>query len=202
MRKIFTVILLVLSLVSSAQARPRLTVRAFDDKTEQHNAPSYAIADMMTTELNKAGVFDLLERERYDLINDEFLLVDRGMVDPETAPKRGQVISAQYIMTGAITMYYYDEKGAGLKVSSKAGLKTQKKTAYVVLDLRIFDSQSNVVYSAVQTGTAKHSINEFNVDVGSFSAGIYSKREGGILAAAARDAIVKHVREIEKTNWE
>ncbi len=201
MRKIFLAALLLLCLMSSAHAKPRLTVRTFDDRTEQHNAPSYAIMDMMVTELDKAGIFDLLERERLDLLQDEFQLAATGMLDPATAPKPGNVIGVQYTMTGAITMYYYDEKGKGLTISKVGGV-TKRKTAYVVLDLRIFDQTSKIVYSAVQAGTATRAMSGFFADYSGFSVGIYKKQEGGILAAAARDAIIKHVAEIQKAKWE
>ena len=65
MRKVSALIILLFSLVSTAYAKPRLAVRAFDDKTEDRSAPSDAITEMMITELSKTKIFNLLEREQF-----------------------------------------------------------------------------------------------------------------------------------------
>ena len=111
MRKIVVALLIVTCLTTSAYALPRLTVRKFDDKAGTGEAS--AITDMMVTELNKIEVFELIEREALDLVEDELDLVRSKRVDSGTAPEAGKLKGAQYSMTGAITFYYYDEEGGG-----------------------------------------------------------------------------------------
>lgn len=50
--------------IDSGYALPRLAVRQFEDRTQEKDAPAGAVMDMMVTELNKAEVFELVERER------------------------------------------------------------------------------------------------------------------------------------------
>ena len=99
-----------------AEANPRLSVRAFEDQTDEGNAPAGAIMDMMVTELDKAGIFSLIEREKLKYIADELRLAQSGLMDPETAPQLGKIKGAQYMMTGAITVYYYNEKKSGFSI--------------------------------------------------------------------------------------
>ncbi|MBR1417470.1 MAG: hypothetical protein IJ576_00735 [Synergistaceae bacterium] len=106
MRKFILIILIILMAgASQAYARPRLSVRAFEDRTQEKDnpAPAGAIMDMMVTELDKAKIFDLIERERLDYLAQELKLAQEGLLDPETAPQIGKLKGVQYTMTAAIT---------------------------------------------------------------------------------------------------
>ena len=205
MRKIFVsvvVVVLLLSMVAGAYALPRLAVRQFEDKSGDGKAPASAVMNMMVTELSKAKVFNLVEREGLNYIADEIALGQSGLMDPSTAPKVGKVKGAQYSMDGAITMYYYDETGKGILIPVIGGA-TQKKTAYVVLDIKIIDnSTSEIVYAESQVGSAKRAMKGAIGGYKGFYIGGYSKETGGILAEATRQAVAKHVSAIKAEEWE
>ena len=58
-------------------------------------------------------------------------------------------------MTGAITLYYYSEKGSGFAIPI-LGSATQAKTAYVILDIRIIDNTTGeIIYTGDQVGTSR-----------------------------------------------
>lgn len=201
MRK-FLAVLFVLCLVSSASALPRLAVRSFEDKSEDGKAPASAVMDMMVTELNKAGVFDLMERERLDYVADEIKLGQSGLMDMSTAPKVGRIKGAQYSMTGAITYYGYHEKGSGFAVPV-LGFATQAKTGYVMLDIRIIDNSTGaIVYSDNQLGEAKQVMKGAAAAYKGFFIGSYNRTTGGILATATRDSVMKHVAAMKAIDWE
>ena len=200
-RKIIFTGILALTLATSAYAIPRAAVRAFENRTEDEKVPAGAVMDMMVTEVKKAGIFDLMERERLDYIADEIRLGQSGLMDPSTAPKVGKIKGVQYTMTGAITMYYYDEKGSGIAIPI-IGNMTTAKTAYVLLEIRIIDNDTGeIVYTSDQLGTAKH-VAKGSVAYQGFFIGSYKKTTGGILATATRDAVMKHVNAMRKINWE
>ncbi|MBQ3653500.1 MAG: hypothetical protein II954_03670 [Synergistaceae bacterium] len=201
MRKFLAVILVLFCAVSS-QAKPRVTVRAFEDRTEEGKAPAPAVMDMMVTELSKAGVFDLMERERYDYITEEIRRGQSPFMDPSTAPAIGKVKGVQYIMTGAITLYKYAEKANGFVIPI-IGTGAQAKTAYVVLDIRILDTSTGaVVYASDQVGQAKQVAKGTIAAYKGFFIGGYKRETGGILAAATRDAVMKHVAALKAHSWE
>lgn len=201
MRKVFAVVVLVLCLAGSAHAKVRMTIRQFQDETEDGKAPAGAVMSMMVTELNKTGLFELVEREALNYIADEISLGQSGLMDMSTAPQIGKVRGAQYSMTGAITLYYYEEKASGIKIPI-IGTSTESNTAYVMLEIRIIDnSTSTIVYSANRLGTAKRG-RKGSSPFGDIFIGKYTKSEGGILGSATREAVEQHVAAIKEIEWE
>ncbi|MBR1418290.1 MAG: hypothetical protein IJ576_04935 [Synergistaceae bacterium] len=196
MNKKFRLALILLAVIFcsalSADAKPRLSVRPFADKTAEGDAPVQAITDMMVTELDTAGIFNLIERENLNYIADELRLSQSGLMDSNYAPQVGKIKGAEFMMTGAVTVYYFHEKSSGF--SSIIGEKANTKTAYVELDIRIINTAtSEIIYSAVQRGKATRGSKA--------SGGFRSKSYGGILASATRDAVKKHVSAIESAYY-
>lgn len=210
-RKIFTALVLVsilalISQVAYAAPRtrfnqlPRLTVKPFLNKTDIY-IPTDAITDMFTTELGNAGIFNLLERERLDYLADEIRLGQSGLVDQSTAPQVGKLKGVQYTLTGSVTLYRYNAKGgaAGFRVIGGAAAA---KTAYVTLDIRIIDNTTGeLVYVNSEQGSAKRELAGAAVAYRGFFVGGGNASYGGILAAATRDAVIKHVNEMSQYDW-
>jgi curli biogenesis system outer membrane secretion channel CsgG len=204
---IFSRCLLVLPLAAffvfaaGAEAGPRIAVRTFENKTDSGSlrAPAQAITDMMTTELYNSGLFSLMERERLDYIADEIRLGQSGLMDVETAPEVGRIQGAQYTMTGAVTQYRYNAGGGVIPIPGIGGGGLASKTALVVLDIRIIDNAtSEVVYAASESGKAKREIGGLITKYGGFVSG----SSGGILAAATREAVMRHVASMKQYDWE
>ncbi|MBQ7220150.1 MAG: hypothetical protein IJS28_04135 [Synergistaceae bacterium] len=204
MRKILSAAL-ILGLACSANALPRLTVRDFTDKSEGGKAPAAAIMNMMITELSKAGVFVLMDRdsETMALTGNEIKMGAEGLIDPSTAIKPGRLQSPQYAMTGAITMYYYSEKGSGFAIPI-LGSATRAKTAYVMIDLRITDLETGgIIYASNELGESNKQIDKGAIAAyKGFFVGSYKRESGGILAMATRNAVEKHVAAIKAIDWE
>ena len=193
---LIAVIIAVIILPSALYALPRLAVRKFDNKTDNPAVPSSAITDMMITELGKTGIFNLIEREALNYAAEEIRLSQSGLVDSSTMIKAGKITGAQYSMTGAITMYFWHEKGSDKIFRSLTGGVPEEKTAYVMLDIRIIDNATGEnVYTHNELGSAKRSASV------SASGGIM-RTYGGELEEAARNAVKKHAEEIMRYEWE
>jgi curli biogenesis system outer membrane secretion channel CsgG len=176
---------------SGADAKPSLAVKPFIDKSGEcaQNVAS-AIVDMLTNDLLEANIFTVLERERMDDVMDEILLGDTGFMDSSTAPEIGRLKSAQYTMTGSITVFHYNAQGGAVYIPGIAGGAAGAKTAYVTLALRVIDNETGeVVYSASQQGEAKREAAGLVTIFGGFGTVNY----GGILASATQDSVSKHV---------
>ena len=194
-------LVLILS-IGIAEAKPRLTVKSFEDRTQEQDAPASAVMDMMVTELDKAGVFDLMERENFNDIAEELELSQSGLVDPSMALEVGKIQSAQYTMRGAITLYYYNEKASGF-VLPIIGSAAMAKTAYVLLEIRIFSNTTGkVIYTSDQLGSSRQDAKGNLGGYKGFFIGGYKRTYGGILASATRDAVMKHVKALKARNWE
>ncbi len=200
--KLLIMFLVILYAVYPVEAQPRLAVRTFEDRTQEQDAPASAIMDMMITELNKAGVFELVERESFEDISEELELSQSGLVDPSMVLEIGKLHSAQYTMRGAITLYYYNEKAKGflLPIIGHAAIA---KTAYVLLEIRIFSNTTGkVVYTSDQLGSSQQDAKGNLATYKGFFIGGYQRTHGGILASAARNAVMKHVAGIKAHKWD
>jgi curli biogenesis system outer membrane secretion channel CsgG len=200
--KVFSlfVLLFFVLFADAAGASPSLAVRAFDNKTgdDSVQAPAQAITDMMTTELYDSGLFSLMERERLDYVAAEISLGQSGLVDSATAPEVGKIRGAQYTMTGAVTQYRYNAGGGVIPIPGIGGGGLASKTAIVVLDIRVIDNTTGaVVYAASESGRAKREVGGLVTKYGGFVSASY----GGILATAAREAVMKHVESLRRTMW-
>ena len=179
----------VLAWASLAEAKPRLAVREFENKAGG-GVPAAAITEMMTTELYEAGLFTLVEREKLNYVADEIRLSQSGLMDESTAPELGKIKGARYSMTGAVTEYHYKASGGAVPIPGIGGAGGVSNTAYVTLDIRLIDNQTGeVVYAAAEQGASNQTIGGLVTKYGGFGAG----KINGILAAAARKAVAKHV---------
>ncbi|GHV30321.1 hypothetical protein FACS1894167_10970 [Synergistales bacterium] len=188
-------------LAGEAEAKPRVSIKKFINKTDTYgaDAPADAITDMMSTELYEADIFTVIERERLEDIGEEVRLGQSGLVDESTAPQVGKIKGARYMLTGAITVYYYNASGGVVGVPGIAGGGAGGKTAYVTLNVRIVDNQTGeVVYSATKQGEAKREASGILTVFGGFGNAQY----GGILASATQDSVKKHVEAMKKKTWE
>jgi curli biogenesis system outer membrane secretion channel CsgG len=197
---VFLLLVLFSSIAAAAHAAPTLSVRVFDNKAgDDAEAPAAAITDMMITELSKAKIFNILEREKLDYIAQEQKLAMSGLMDESTAPKVGQLKGARYSMTGAITVYDYNAKGGAIYIPGIIGGAAAGKTAYVTLDIRIIDNETGeIVYASAEEGKAKREASGILSQFGGFGGASY----GGILATATRDSVRKHVESLKGAELE
>ena len=186
-----------LAFAAPSSDRPRLSVRQFDNKTGQQ-IPAAAITEMMTTELFNAGLFNLLEREKLHYVAEEIKLGQSGLVDESTAPELGKIKGAQYSMTGAVTLYFYNSSGGVVYLPGVVG-GLLSQTAYVTLDIRIIaNTTSEVVYAAAEQGAANQTAGGIILPIAAFGAG----KSGGLLATATRNSVIRHVESMRTVDWE
>ena len=185
------------ALAAPLSQRPRLSVRQFDN-TAGCGIPAAAITEMMTTELYKSGLFNLLEREKLNYVAEEIKLGQSGLVDESTAPELGKIKGAQYTMTGAVTLFYYNSTGGVVYLPGIVG-GLLSRTAYVTLDIRIINTAtSEVVYAAAEQGAANQTAGGVVLPIVGFGSG----KTGGLLATATRNSVIKHVETMKTVNWE
>lgn len=196
---LLSVIIVVLGTAAvESEAKPRLAIRAFENKAGG-NVPASAITEMMTTELFNTRLFSIMERERLKDVGEEIRLGQSGLVDSSTAPEVGKIKGAQYTMTGAITEYHYNAGGGAVVVPGVAVGAMASNTAYVTLDIRIIDNTtSEVIYAAVERGASNQTLGGVGTAYGGFGGG----KIGGILAGATRKAVIKHAESMKAVSWE
>jgi TolB-like protein len=63
---------------------------------------AYGLADILTTDLQRSGQLQIVDRLRLDALLREVQLVDAGRVDPATAPRVGKLVGARRLVIGAL----------------------------------------------------------------------------------------------------
>jgi curli biogenesis system outer membrane secretion channel CsgG len=97
-----------------------------------------------------------------------------------------------------VTQYRFNASGGFLPIPGIGGGGLASRTALVALDIRIIDNETGeVVYAASESGTARREVSGLATRYGGFATGSY----GGILAAATREAVMRHVSNLKPQTW-
>jgi len=96
-----------LALALPAQASPHtLAVAYFDNNSgdAQYDPLRKGLADMLITDLFTLSSLKVVEREKLNAVVDELKLGQTKLVDKTTAVKMGKLLSAEYVLTGGLTV--------------------------------------------------------------------------------------------------
>ena len=137
-----------------AQARTRVAVTAFENKVKTPIPDATwklgeGLAEILTTELVKTGLFIVVERQALGDIVGEQALGQSGLIRGETAAPTGQLLGAQIVVRGAVTEF--EERASG----GSGGLQSRPlsigggvENAHVAIDLRLIDTSSGQVLAS------------------------------------------------------
>ncbi len=187
-------------MVFPADAKMRLAVLEFQNNGNEGSLATDAvcrgITDMLTTELFKTGAFEVYERSRMEAIAREQSLSATGVLDPNTAVSLGRIAGVETVVIGAVTEFSFNQSGGviPLPIGGWGGVAVGNQKATVALDLRVIDVETGKVRMvAREKGTADKSIGGIATQYG----GYFESENGGILAAAAYDCVVKVARKMQ-----
>ena len=145
---------MVLMFLATAWAKDRVAIMDFENKS-QHGGwrLGQGASDTLTTELVKAGKFDVMERDRLAAIIKEQNLGASGRIDPSTAARIGKIIGVEYIITGAITEYGQSRAGGGGR-----GVNIGKKGYHATVDIRMINAATGAIVFADSASRSKSTI--------------------------------------------
>ena len=188
------ILIAILSLSYPAEAKPRIAILDFADKSGA-GAPGDAVADMLTTELFNTGEFTILERNRIDAVLSEQGLAYEGYVDGESGTRMGKLLGVDFLITGAITRFKTETAGGVVPVplGSFGGVAVGSHTAYVSLDIRaISTTTGEILLAASEEGAANATVG----GVAAYGAVFGGGKTGGVLASATYKVVTKIVPRI------
>ena len=84
-------------------AEPTISVLYFDNLTEeeQYVHLKKALTEMLISDLHQLKGVTFVEREKLESVLQEMALGQSGFTDEATAPKVGELVGAQYIISGS-----------------------------------------------------------------------------------------------------
>jgi len=92
---------LVVELPDSVQGA-RVVIVPFSDNTGAVNRYGRGVAEMVMVRLQKMKLFQLVDRTEFKKVVEEIELSNTDFVDPATALRIGEILTAEYIVTGGI----------------------------------------------------------------------------------------------------
>lgn len=141
-----TLSMCVLGISATAQeGRPKIAVKTFTNPANYSGSTiGNGLTDILTTELQNTGKYDILERTNVDEITKEMDFGGSQYSNSATFAQKGNVLGAQYLLMGKVTNYSYSESLAGQR--QKVNLlgpntieTTYQQRADVRLDFRLID---------------------------------------------------------------
>lgn len=158
-------------------SKPRIAVLEFKNKTDNQywwHGGNAATQDVFVTELVKSGKFSVTNREQLQALMAEKNLTLSGEVDPRTAVKVGKLLGVNYLLTGAVTEYGVDDKGAhGPGIGGLPSFSAGKKRFVAAMNARLIDTSTGEILWADEARAEESST---KVSVGGFGGGVDDTR--------------------------
>ncbi|MBN1917114.1 MAG: hypothetical protein JW889_04315 [Verrucomicrobia bacterium] len=115
-----------------------------------------SFSDMLASALDRTERFIVVNRENLDQVLDEKTLARSDETAKSAVAKTGQLLSAQYIVVGAVTEFeqHTQETGGGLRIGEvSVGAKITKASIAVVV--RMINTQSGEEFTQRVEGTSQ-----------------------------------------------
>ena len=205
----FTAISLVLifsGVAAIAQdSRPKVAIKTFANPANfSRSTIGDSLTDMLTTELENTGKFNVLERAQIDELTKEIDFGSSGYGNQKTFAPKGNLLGAQYLLMGKVTNFSYTESGQQRYKVNLVGPNTYvidyTKQADVRVDFRLVDvSTAETVISQQGIGhaTNKSEVSEMATWRGIMSSGAFTaESSSSLIGRATTDAINDIVRKL------
>lgn len=154
--------------------------------------------DLLMVAMNDSGCFTLVERERLSLLVDEMKLCaddnpDKEYMNCESFAKKGKLIGAKTIVTGTLTFFEPDVKGAELsvKIPGIGGIEGGRSYTALRITLRALDVETGEVRTTADVSAVVPS-DQAGVDVGG---GPFQIRAAAHSRTPMADALSKMLRD-------
>jgi curli biogenesis system outer membrane secretion channel CsgG len=115
-----------------------------------------SFSDMLANSLDKTGRFIVVNRESLDQVLDEKTLARSDETAKSAVAKTGQVLSAQYILVGAVTEFEQQtqETGGGIRIKG-VGVGAKITKAHIAVVVRMINTQTSEEFTQRVEGKAQ-----------------------------------------------
>ena len=139
------------------------TIHTSNDPKLHSEFSTNLLTDKLTSALAQTRKFRIVERQRIDSLLKEFKLSDQGFADKKFAVKAGEMVGADYILTGSVSAMTASAKTERVPYTNES---VTTMNGRVAADMRIVDSRTGEIVSAWRADAA--SSKSGNVDRESF----------------------------------
>jgi len=177
--------------------KKRVGIFAFKNKSRYgQDRLTQAAVDILYSELEKSGLFDLYERADLGELAKEYELIESGNINAVSAAEPGKLTGVQAVIIGSITQF-------GLWEEAKDYGVTKKKTeiAESTVDVRVVDVTTGKVITA-DSGTGRVE-RTMETTLGFGAKGGYDETMADKALRASIDKFIDNlIRRLEEMPWE
>jgi curli biogenesis system outer membrane secretion channel CsgG len=140
--------------------KARIAVADFEVKAAKATGEiGTGLKEMLVTALMNSGRFRVLERQVLNALMKEQELAASGAAEQGTGPQRGQLKTADLVITAAVTEFEPNASGGSAGLGGGAGIGRgligaaiggSMKKAHMALDIRIVDTSTSEVLAATR----------------------------------------------------
>ena len=187
------------------ETKPKVAIKTFQNPANfSRSTIGDGLTDMLTTELENTGKFNVLERTQIDELTKEIDFGSSGYGNSKTFAQKGNLLGAQYLLMGKVTNFSYSESGQQRYKVNLLGpnsyVTDYQKQADVRVDFRLVDvATGETVVSQQGTGhaAAKSEVSELDTWRQIVSSGAFtSESSSSLIGRATTDAISDIVRKL------
>lgn len=199
-------VLIALGVAAIAQeSRPKVAIKTFANPANfSRSTIGDGLTDMLTTELENTGKFNVLERAQIDELTKEIDFGSSGYGNKQTFAQKGNLLGAQYLLMGKVTNFSYTESGQQRYKVNLMGPNTYvidyTKQADVRVDFRLVEVETGetvISQSGVGHATGKSEVSEMVTWRGILSTGAFNgEASSSLIGRATTDAINDIVRKL------
>jgi curli biogenesis system outer membrane secretion channel CsgG len=135
---------LVATATLAQSSRPKIAIKTFENPAEYSRSTiGDGLTEILTTELQNTGKFNVLERTHVDELTKEMDFGTSGYAKGNSFAQKGNLLGAQYILTGKVTNFSYVENAGTRQKVNLFGPNTletvYQQRADVRVDFRLID---------------------------------------------------------------
>src|ERR1700687_4719106 len=140
----FLVAMLTVQVLRAQDSKPKVAIKTFENPANfSHSTIGNGLTDILTTELQNTGKFNVLERTNVDELTKEMDFANTEYAKGSTFAKKGNVLGAQYVLMGKVTNFSYTEHAQTEQKINLLGPNTIQtvylQQAEVRVDFRLID---------------------------------------------------------------
>ncbi|HXM94193.1 MAG TPA: CsgG/HfaB family protein [Candidatus Dormibacteraeota bacterium] len=201
----FLVAMLTVQVLRAQDSKPKVAIKTFENPANfSHSTIGNGLTDILTTELQNTGKFNVMERTNVDELMKEMNFGNTEYAKSSSFSQKGNLLGAQYVLMGKVTNFSYAEQAEQQQKSTLFGPNTietvYQQRADVRVDFRLVDvSTGETVISepgeAHKTNTSQ--VSEIAAWYRSTSSGsITAELSSSLIGRATTQAIKDIVRKL------
>ena len=195
----------LLAVVAFAQEnRPKVAIKTFENPANYSRSTiGNGLTEILTTELENTGKFNVLERTNIDEVTKELNFANSEDANKSSFAPKGNLLGAQYLLMGKVTNFSYSEQGQRKQKVNLLGPNTIvvifQQRADVRVDFRLIDvatGETTLSQAGEAHATATSEVSEMGLFQRVIAGSGTFEPTSSLIGRASTDAVKDLVRKL------